>query len=181
MSVTEAGQVTEWPQSLVWAIFDTLTGAEQALTELQAKGTGESPWIDVENTAIIVKDGAGNYSFKESEDLSGVEGFRNGLLIGGLLGIMTPGTSLFTMAGKAAMWLGFGGRLHDAGFEDNELRSAAEAMPPNSSALITLVTHEWLDEVVQFLNTLAYKVGWTAISEKVGTMMEDQARAAQSA
>ena len=160
---TNKGQLTEWPKSLVWALYDNLTGAADALQKVQ---TAHDEWlITNENAAVIVKDAAGNVTFQESEDLSGMEGTKNGVILGALAGMLTPGTSMWNMAAKAGAWLGFGGRLHDAGFEDNKLKVVAAAMPPNSSALIALITHQWTDDLIRFLYQTASKVGWTVVTE----------------
>jgi uncharacterized membrane protein len=162
----EKGQVTEWPQSLVYALYDNLTGAAEALEKVQ---TAHEDWlITNENSAVIVKDAAGNVTFEETEDLSGLEGAKNGVLLGGLVGMLTPGTSMWTMAAKAGAWLGLGGRMHDAGFEDDVLRTVAASMPPNSSALIALVTHQWTDDLLRFLDETATKVGWVVVTEAMG-------------
>jgi uncharacterized membrane protein len=162
----QEGQVTEWPQSLIWAQYDTLTGAAEALEKVQ---TAHSEWlITNKNSAVIVKDAAGNVTFQETEDLSGVDGAKNGILLGGLVGMLTPGTSMWSMAANAAAWLGIGGRMHDAGFEDEQLRAVAAGMPPNSSALIALITHLWTDDVLRYLDQTASKVGWVAVTEAMG-------------
>jgi uncharacterized membrane protein len=174
----QKGQVTEWPQSLVWALYDNLTGAADALEKVQ---TAHDEWlITNENSAVIVKDGAGNVTFQETEDLSGLQGAKNGIILGATLGLLTPNTSMWTMMGKGALWLGFGGRLHDAGFEDNQIREVGAMMPPNSSALIALVTHEWADDLVRFLGQTANKVGWMLVTQRMGQKME-QAKAEAAA
>jgi uncharacterized membrane protein len=174
----QKGQVTEWPQSLVWALYDTMTGAAEALEKVQ---TAHEEWlITNENSAVIVKDADGNVTFQETEDLSGLQGAKNGIILGATLGMLTPNTSMWTMMGKGALWLGFGGRLHDAGFEDNQIKEVGAQMPPNSSALIALVTHQWADDLLRFLNQTATKVGWTVVTERMGKRMEQaQAEAAK--
>jgi len=167
--------MTEWPKSLVWARYDNLTGASEALEKAQQV---ENKWlITNENAAVIIKDAAGNVTFQETEDLSGLEGSKNGFLLGALAGMLTPGTSMWNMAAKAGAWLGLGGRMHDAGFEDEQLRTVAAQMPPNSSALIALITHRWTDDLVRFLDQTASKVGWVMVTEAMSTAL-DKARAA---
>jgi uncharacterized membrane protein len=174
----QKGQVTEWPQSLVYALYDTMTGAAEALEKVQ---TAHENWlITNENSAVIVKDAAGNVTFQETEDLSGLDGAKNGILLGGLVGMLTPGTSMWSMAANAAAWLGIGGRMHDAGFEDNQLRAVAESMPPESSALIALITHQWTDDLVRALEQTATRVGWVVVSEAMGKAA-NAARAANAA
>jgi uncharacterized membrane protein len=171
----QKGQVTEWPQSLVYALYDTLTGASEALQQVQQ---AHEDWlITNENSAVIVKDAEGNVTFEETEDLSGLQGMKNGVILGALTGMLTPGTSMWNMAARAGAWLGFGGRLHDAGFEDDQLRSVAAAMPPNSSALIALITHQWADDLVRELNQAATKVGWVVVTEAMSNAVEAAKRA----
>jgi uncharacterized membrane protein len=126
---------------------------------------------------VIIKDAAGNVTFEETEDLSGLEGSKNGILLGALAGMLTPGTSMWNMAAKAGAWLGLGGRMHDAGFEDNVIRDVAAAMPPNSSALIALITHQWTDDLIRALDQTASKVGWVVVTEAMGNAI-DKARTA---
>lgn len=174
MSATDSGQITEWPKSLVWAIYDNLTGAAEALEKVQQ---AHANWlITNENSAVIIKDAAGNVTFQETEDLSGLEGSKNGMLLGALAGMLTPGTSMWNMAAKAGAWLGLGGRMHDAGFEDDALRTVAAEMPPNSSALIALITHQWTDDLLRFLDQTASKVGWVKVTEAMSNAL-DEARA----
>jgi len=170
MSATDTGQITEWPKSLVWATYDNLTGASEALEKvLQA----HTDWlITNENSAVIIKDAAGTVTFQETEDLSGLEGSKNGALLGALAGILTPGTSMWNMAAKAGAWLGLGGRMHDAGFEDEALRAVAAAMPPNSSALIALITHRWTDDLIRSLDQTASKVGWVVVTEAMSNAVD---------
>jgi uncharacterized membrane protein len=175
MSATNSGQITEWPKSLVWALYENLTGASEALEKIRQAHTN---WlITNENSAVIIKDAAGNVTFEETEDLSGIEGSKNGVLLGALAGMLTPNTSMWNLAAKAGAWLGLGGRMHDAGFEDDQLRLVADQMPPNSSALIALITHQWTDDVVRFLDQTASKVGWVMVTEAMRNAL-DKARAA---
>ena len=49
----QQGQITEWPKSLVWAVYDTTTGASEALAKIQA---ADNAWlITNENSAVLVK------------------------------------------------------------------------------------------------------------------------------
>lgn len=164
MSATETGAITDWPQSLVWAAFDTWYGAADALAALQQADRG---WdIDVENTVLIEKNKDGGVTFNESADRTGASGVGTGALIGGLIGMFFPPAFLASTAAGAAIG-GLGAQMRDAGFEDNVIRAVANEMPANSSLLLSLVTHEWADDVVQFLNDLAYKVGWIEITQQM--------------
>jgi uncharacterized membrane protein len=165
MSAPETGAITEWPQSLVWAAFDTWYGAADALVALQQADRGWA--IDVENTALIEKNKDGGVTFNESADRTGSSGVGTGALIGGLIGIVFPPAFLASTAAGAAIG-GLGAQIRDAGLEDNAIRAIANEMPANSSLLLALVTHQWADEMVRFLDDLASKVGWIEVSQQIG-------------
>src|SRR4051795_415101 len=88
MSATETGAVTEWPQSLVWAAFDTWYGAADALAALPQDDRRQH--IDVENTALIEKNKDGGVTFNETADRTGTTGLGTGALIGGIIGAVFP-------------------------------------------------------------------------------------------
>jgi uncharacterized membrane protein len=168
MSATETGAITEWPQSLVWAAFDTWYGAADALTALQQADRGWA--IDVENTALIEKNKDGGVTFNESADRTGASGVGTGALIGGLIGMIFPPAFLASTAAGAAIG-GMGAQIRDAGIEDNAIRAIANEMPADSSLLLALVTHKWADEVVQYLDAMAYKVGWIEVSKQIADQL----------
>jgi uncharacterized membrane protein len=165
MSATDTGSITEWPQSLVWAAFDTWYGAADALAALQQQA--DRPWlIDVENVAIIEKNKDGGVTFNESADRTGASGLGTGALIGGLVGMLFPPAFIASTAAGAAVG-GLGAQMRDAGFEDNALRAVANELPAGSSLLLALVTHKWADDLVRALDQLAYKVGWIEVSQQM--------------
>src|SRR4051794_6629358 len=178
MSATETGAITEWPQSLVWAAFDTWYGAADALAALQQADRGWA--IDVENTTLIEKNKDGGVTFNESADRSGASGVGKGALIGGLIGVIFPPAFLASTAAGAAIG-GLGAQIRDAGMEDNAIRAVANEMPADSSLLLALVTHKWADEMVRFLDELAYKVGWIEVTEHVAERIAAQMGAAGQA
>jgi len=108
MSASETGAITEWPQSLVWAAFDTWYGAADALAALQQADRGWA--IDVENTTLIEKNKDGGVTFNESADRSGASGVGKGALIGGLIGVIFPPAFLASTAAGAAIG-GLGARF----------------------------------------------------------------------
>jgi len=165
MSATDTGAVTEWPQSLVWAAFDTWYGAADALAALQQQPN--RPWLlDVENAAIIEKNKDGGVTFNETADRTGTRGLGTGALIGGLVGLIFPPAFLASTAVGAAVG-GLGAQMRDAGFEDNALRAIANELPAGSSLLMALITHRWADELVQLLDQMAYKVGRIEVTQQM--------------
>jgi len=169
MSATEQGAITEWPQSLVLAAFDTTDGAANALSELQK---ADNKWlISIENAAVIVVNEDGTTTFNETADRTGKSGLGTGALIGGIIGMIFPPAFLASTAAGAAAG-GLTAQVRDAGFEDNALRAIANELQPGQSALIAVVWHQWVDDVVRFLDQAAYRVGWMEINEQVGEMLQ---------
>ena len=120
MAATEKGQITEWPQSLVWALFDQSYGAADALESLKA---ADDRWlIGIDNAAVVSKNQDGGVEFSETGDRSG-EWSRHRRR-----GRWSRRTDLPARAPRLGR--GWGGRrragqIRDAGFEDNALRAAA--------------------------------------------------------
>lgn len=170
MSTTEQGAITEWPQSLVWAIYNTPQGAADALSQLQR---ADNRWlISIENAAIVVKNEDGTVSFNEPGDRTGMSGLGTGALIGGIIGLIFPPALIGSVAAGAAAG-GLGAQIRDAGFEDNALRAVSNELEPGQSVLIAVVWHQWIDEVVRFLDQAAHRVGWTEINEHVGDLLQN--------
>jgi uncharacterized membrane protein len=175
MAATEKGQITEWPQSLVWAMFDTPYGAADALESL--KNAHERWLISIDNAAVVSKNSDGGVEFNETGDRTGMSGLGTGAVVGGLIGLIFPPAALASAAVGAAAG-GLGAQIRDAGFEDNALRAAANELKPGQSALIAVIWHQWIDDAVRFLNAKAYRVGWTEISQEVGERLYAEKRAA---
>jgi len=175
MAATEKGQITEWPQSLVWALFDTWYGAADTLESLKA---ADERWlISIDNAAVVSKNKDGGVEFNETGDRTGMSGLGTGTLVGGLIGLIFPPALLASAAAGAAAG-GLGAQIRDAGFEDNALRAAANDLQPNQSLLIAVITHQWVDDAVRFLNQTAYRAGWTEISQQVGERLYAEKRSA---
>ncbi len=169
MSASEHGSITEWPQSLVWATYDSTDGAANALTGLQR---ADRRWlISIENAAVVVKNEDGTVTFNEPGDRTGTSGLGAGAVIGGIVGLIFPPAIIASAAAGAAAG-GLMAQVRDAGFEDNALRAVANELSPGQSALIAVVWHQWVDDVVRFLDEAAHRVGWIEISERVGDLLQ---------
>jgi uncharacterized membrane protein len=170
----DTGVATVWPKSLMWAFFDTPNGAQSALRTL--RDAGQAALVSLESTAVVEKDAAGSVTLDERDDLGGGQGLSVGLLLGSVLGALFPELSVASSAATMGAAMGLGSRLHDAGFEDAQLRTAAEQMPANSSALFAVATRDWveymathqeLDDVMRYLNSVAYTVGSIPVSQQL--------------
>jgi uncharacterized membrane protein len=157
------GATQKGPQTLVWATFSGVDGAAQALSGLQAAGT--SDLITVQHTAVIEKDAAGKITLSTNKNMSA--GLGSGLLLGGLLEVLKPGASLLSASPNRAAAIGLAAQIRDAGFQIKPLQSAAETLPPDSSAIIALVTFEAANALTRFLRPSARTVGRLAIPPAV--------------
>ena len=83
--------------------------------------------------------------------------------------LFPPAFLAATATGAAAG--GLGARMRDAGFEDDALRAVANELAPGQSALIAVITHQWVDNVVRFLDQTAYRVGWTLLTQQMGDVV----------
>ena len=100
MAATEKGQITEWPQSLVWALFDQSYGAADALESLKA---ADERWlISIDNAAVVSKNQDGGVEFNETGDRTGMGGLGTGAVVGGLVGLIFPPALLASAAAGAA-------------------------------------------------------------------------------
>jgi uncharacterized membrane protein len=149
---------------LLWAYFETLDGAATALTGLQ--DSPQARLIHVENTAVIEKDADGTVALSEREDRSGRQGLKRGAVLGGLLGVIIAPLAILPAAAAAAGAGSVIDRLRDTGFDDDQLRQAAEEMAPNSSALVTLIDPENANGVKVNMASRAKRVRNIALSKK---------------
>jgi len=122
-------------------VFDSQAQADEVMTlvrDLHARGT-----IRVRNAALLAKAQDGTISVKERHDLDAKSGAIGGVVIGGVLGLLTGGIGLV-----AAPVIGAGigavtGRVVDRGFDDTFLKSLAERLQPGRSGLLLIVQSEW--------------------------------------
>lgn len=174
MTATDKGAISEWPQSLVWAAFDTQDGAANARESLRQAHQAWLIWLD--NAAVIEKNKDGGVEFTESADRGGTTGMSRGALIGGIVGLLFPPALLASTAAGAAAG-GLGAKIRDTGFEDNALRAAANEMAPGSSLLLAVMTHQWVDDAVRALDAMAYRVGRAEITQQMAEAVQSADRA----
>jgi uncharacterized membrane protein len=125
------------------AVFDTETSAfaaTKALHALDADGT-----ISIYALAVIVKDGAGKVSVKQSAE-SGPLGTAVGLLSGSLIGLIAGPVGFAIAVGAGAL----GGIVYDLakiGVDEDFLNEAGQALTPGKSAVVFEAWEEWVTPV----------------------------------
>jgi uncharacterized membrane protein len=174
----ETAVATTWPKTLMWAFFATPDGAAKAHRTL--RDAGQTSLVSVESTAVVQKDATGVITVNERPKLSGGQGLCVGLLLGGLLGVLFPSTDVAAGAAVLGTTAGPASQVHDAGFPDQPLQTAAVQMPPQSSALFALASRDWVEymsshqalhNVARYLESVASAWGTLPISEQLAEVL----------
>ncbi|MGA4552877.1 DUF1269 domain-containing protein [Methylorubrum aminovorans] len=122
--------------------FEDPQQADSALNELARLQT--EYLIDLEDAVVAVRSPDGKLRLKQSVDLIGAGAASGGIwgaMWGSLVGLLFL-NPLLGLATGAALGAGAGalsGKLADYGINDDFIRSVAEAVQPNTSALFILV------------------------------------------
>lgn len=147
--------------------FDGPLKAEEVLWRLRA--LKRQHLIDLEDAVVAVRDEAGEVQFRQSFNLTTLEA-SSGLISGGLLGTLVGMVFMNPMAGfllGGMFGMGAGalaGSLSDYGINDDFIKSLAETIPPNSSALFILVRKSQPDRILAELTDIKGKVLKTTLS-----------------
>jgi uncharacterized membrane protein/sporulation protein YlmC with PRC-barrel domain len=126
---------------MVGLVFENPTQADEVMKlvrDLHARGI-----IRVRNAALLAKADDGTVSVKERHDLDAKNGAVGGMVLGGVLGLITGGIGLVAAPAIGAGLGAVTGRVVDRGFDDTFLRSLAEHLQPGRSGLLLIVQSEW--------------------------------------
>ena len=95
--------------------------------------------IDIEDAAIVAKDGDGKISLRQTRDVMPGQGAASGGWVGALVGII--GGPLGVLAGGAlgAAAGGLFAKLRDVGIDDDHMREMGERLNRDSAALFVLL------------------------------------------
>ncbi len=159
------GTVPGVHQEIVSIVLDKPTRAEQvllALAHLQQEGR-----LKMHDAVIVAKNAEGRTRIVETVDVTPAKGALAGTWWGFLASLLVGGPfALAGVVGGAAAGALYG-RLVDRGLEDHWVKSMAEWIEPDSSALLLLVDAGFspavLDELKRFEGT--GKVAYTTLPE----------------
>jgi uncharacterized membrane protein len=152
---------------LVVVGFDDPQEADRVLTELQR--LQKEYLIDLEDAVVVIRTPDGKVQLKQSVNLIGAgaaSGGLSGALWGSLVGLLflnpLAGFALGGLLGAGSGALS--GSLIDYGIDDNFIRSLADTLPPNSSALFLLIRKAQPDKVLAELSRFRGRVLRTSLS-----------------
>ena len=160
--------MAEVPQELVVAAFQSEEGAKQALEELKALQKEHA--IKVRNVALLSKDAEGKLEIKEPTDAGFVKGAAWGGLGGAVLGIIA-GPIGWAAVGGAAVG-GLVTKLRDSGFDHARLEEWGKQLKPNSSAIVAIIDHTWVNELRKILDQLGEEVASFAIEQEIAAQLD---------
>ncbi len=157
------------PIELIVAAFQTEDGAENALKELkQAK---KEHLIKIDNAAVIRKDAKGKVHIKETKDMGGGKGAAIGGVVGAAIGVLTGGVGL-AVVGAGALVGGLAAKLSDGGFKDSRLKEIGDSLTPQSSAIVAVIEHKWVDELEREMEEAGAQVLTETISADIAAQLE---------
>ncbi|MEE8389364.1 MAG: DUF1269 domain-containing protein [Anaerolineae bacterium] len=139
----------ETPISLLVYAYNEQDKAAQvlkALEELDKTGI-----IAVLNAAVLSMDKDGKVKWRETEDVDAKRGAIFGAIAGGLVGLLGGPAGVIVGAAAGAATGGVAAHKIDMGFSDEYLKEIQSSLKPDSSAIIALVEHEWVEKVIQEL------------------------------
>jgi uncharacterized membrane protein len=152
------------PVELVVAAFDQEEQASEILEEI--KELERMTFIGVWNAAVITKDAEGKLKLQETAEIKGVKrGAGIGAIAGGILGILAGGPIGGIVLGAAAGALG--GKVLDLGFSDKELKEIGDLMGPGSSAIIAVIEHKWVGDLVDALEEYGAEIVRQELKDEV--------------
>jgi uncharacterized membrane protein len=161
--------MSDVPIQIVVAAFNDPSGADQALKALQeAKDAG---LVTIDDAAVLTKDADGKLHIKEPSDWGGGRGAMIGGVTGAAVGLLAG--PIGWAAGIGALIGGLASKLRDSGFSDDRLRKLGESLKPNTSAIVAVVEHRW----VETLEKQLAEAGADLVTEEVGADIAKQLEA----
>jgi uncharacterized membrane protein len=153
------------PLELLVAAFDGESAAETALKQL--KEMQKDGVVSVVNAAVLVKTKSGHAHIKETEDVRAGAGAVFGAIVGGLVGLIGGPAGVIVGAAAGAATGGMAAHKIDMGFTNKNLEQMQALLPAGSSAIIAIVTLDWVERVSQALEKLDARLVRQSLHEDV--------------
>jgi len=170
---TEVIKVSANVMELLMIVFNDKDSAKEALKEL--KGAQKEGLIEIVNAAVLDSNEKGKIHYKELADL---KHRKKGRLLGGGAGVLLTvlgGPAGLLVSTAAGVVVGGGlSRLKDKGVPNDKLKDMASKLEPDSSALIALVEHVWVDKVIEEVAEYTKEVVKAELEQEVvDTLLEE--------
>ncbi len=158
---------------LIIAQFQDESAAEAAFKQPAIQALIDEKIIAVVNLAILKKNRGGKLSFHESQDVDVKRGALAGAVTGGLIGLLGGPAGVIVGAAAGALAGGVAADAIDMGFLNDDLKAYGKDMPNDSSAIVALIEHVWVERLRDALALLGAKVVAYALSEEAQRKLEE--------
>lgn len=168
-STNGSGEPAHKHMELVASVYQTPTGASEALDRLQHVQTGAEHRINVREAAVLVREDDGPARIEDRGPGGGRKGAAVGAAAGGLLGVLGPiGLIAGAVAGGAVG--GLAGSRINLGFPDAFLQSLQKRLEPGHSALVVLLEHDRDEDPAEVRSVLESAISQTTL---IDTLVQD--------
>jgi uncharacterized membrane protein len=163
------------PMELLVCAFSDQGKADSVLKEMQK--AEKDGLLRIANAAILTKDNEGKATVRETEDVDTKKGAIFGAITGGLLGLLGGPIGAVLGAAAGAATGGVVAKKMDFGFEDDALDELKEGLTPNSSAVIAIVEHAWVEKVIAELEKFEGKLFRRMLMGQIADQLEAEQEA----
>lgn len=164
----------ETPIEFIVAAFNEEEKASEVLKIL--KKLEKEQVIFLVNAAVMSKDKSGNVSLRETQDVSPDKGAIFGAIAGGLIGLLGGPIGAFVGATAGAAAGGMAAGRIDMGFPDDELKDIRGVLKPNSSAILALIQHQWIDTAAAELEKYGATLFRKAVKEELAAQLAKEVK-----
>jgi uncharacterized membrane protein len=155
------------PLELIISVFDGPDQAGAALDQIKRVTTDGQ--FNLKDAAVLVKDANGHVRMDDEQDVSAGQGALFGAITGALIGLLGGPAGAVAGAVAGAATGGVTASLLDMGFSDEQLAELKDSMPPNSSALVALIEHAWVDKLAAQLRASNGRMFQQTLDPQVGS------------
>lgn len=152
------------PVEYVVALFESQTGAAEMVKLIRERDLDS--FLGLHEMALLHKDAAGNLSVREPGDVGGGKGAAVGGVVGALVGVLL-GPAVVVASAAGALVGGLAARLLDSGFDNRDLQALAQALAPDTSALLLVVDDANYARLRQILEAEGARIVADALNPQV--------------
>jgi uncharacterized membrane protein len=151
------------------AAFSSPEGAQEIMDDL--KQGRKAGLIGIIDAAVVVKDADGKLKITDAKR----RGRRNrrivtGGVVGGLLGLLAGPVGLVAVGGGAIGALA--GRMANAPMR-HTMQGIGESLPPNSSAIVAVIEHTWINDLQEMMIAEGAQVLRSAIAADIAQTLQE--------